>query len=122
MTIQELDKSQWTLFFDEINGRHCGKPVTLELKERGPMGTPRLIAYDLPLVGIIVEKRNGKIKSIEILLDDSPANSFTHVVNNPSRVSLGKASDGEDQMLIIESTSDPTVELVFNFVAACSEV
>lgn len=113
MTTRELDQSEWTSFFNCFSRHYQGRRVTLELKERGPLGTPQMIARDLPLMGITAEKRDGEIKTIEILVGDSPDNHLMHIVNAPSRVSVAQITNGEDEALIIESMSDPTVELDF---------
>lgn len=119
MTTRELDQSEWTSFFNCFSRHYQGRRVTLELKERGPLRSPQMIARDLPFMGITAEMRDGEIKAIEILVGDTPENHLMHIVNAPSRVSVAQITNGEDEALIIESMSDPTVEIDFRQPGLC---
>ena len=113
MTRRELAQDEWTSFFNGFSRTYRGRPVTLELREHGPMGAPQMIARDLPLMGIAAEQCGGKVKSIEILIGDSVEDHLMHVVKAPSCVSVEQISNGEDEILVIESDTDPTVRVDF---------
>ena len=113
MSRRELSQNEWTSFFDGFSRKYRGRPVRLELREHGPMSAPQMIVRDLPLMGIAAERGEGRVKAIEILVGDSLEDHLMHVVNAPSRVSVEQITDGEDDVLVIESQTDPAVLVDF---------
>jgi hypothetical protein len=113
MTTRELDQSEWASFFDCFSRHFRGRPVMLDVRDPAAPGIQRHVARDLPLIGVTAEHFDGRITSVEILVGDSPDEHVSHVVNAPSRVSVAQISNGEDEVLVIDSETDPTVTLDF---------
>ena len=113
MTTRELDSDEWAAFFNAFSRQYRGRAVTLELAERGPLDSARYIAQHVPLVGISAEPEVGTPKSIEIVVGGDAETHLCHIVSSPSRVKVGQISNGEDEVLIIDSATDPTVMLAF---------
>jgi hypothetical protein len=113
MTTRELDRNEWASFFDGFSRHFRGRPVTLDVRDPAAPQAQRHVARDLPLVGVTAEFPDGRSPTIEIVVGDSPDEHVSHVVNAPTRVSVAQISNGEDEVLVIESETDPTVALDF---------
>ena len=114
MRTRELDPREWVAFFEAFSRQYRGRPVTLELAEKGPLNSARFIAQQVPLVGITAEPEAGEARAIEIVVGDGPDSHLCHIISSPSHVKVGQISGGEDEVLVIESASDPTVLLAFH--------
>ena len=71
------------------------------------------MAASLPLVGVTVEPSLGPAQSIVVMLGDSPRANVVHVVRDPCRVRVAQVTDGEDEVLIIDSGAGPTTRIDF---------
>ena len=107
MHTRDLSPSEWNGFFDMFSRRFQGLPVTVELKE-SPDGRPATVARELPLLGVTVEPRSGPAESIAIMVGDAPGANVVHMVRGPRRVRVAQVSNGEDDVLIIDSVNGPT--------------
>jgi hypothetical protein len=111
MRIRELTRDEWTFFFDGFSRTHRGQPVTLEVR-RGPAasvdngGHDATLARRLPFVGITAEPHTPEPRFIEVLAGVSPNEHVAHVVRNPLRVKVAQVTNGQDEVLIIESALD----------------
>jgi len=114
MRTRELDPVEWSAFFKAFSRQYRGRPVTLELAEKGPFESVRFIAQHVPLIGITAEPEQGTPKSIEIVVGADPDSHLCHTIGSPSHVKVGQISNGEDEVLVIESVTEPTVLLAFH--------
>jgi hypothetical protein len=112
MKTGELASSGWTSFFDCFSRQFRGRPVTLELSEATEARADAL-ARQLPLIGLTVEPAHGPAECITVMVGDSPRENIVHVVRNPCRVRVAQLTNGEDEMLIIDSGAGPTTRIDF---------
>lgn len=114
MKRRELHPDEWTSFFNCFSRQYKGRPVTIELQESGPLGEPRVIVRNVPLMGIAAESRDGSaVQTIEVLVGASPQDHFMHTINQPSRVMMEQLTNGEDEVILIESAIDPAIRIDF---------
>jgi hypothetical protein len=116
MKTRELASSEWAVFFDCFSRRFRGRPVTLELSETADARGDAL-ARRMPLIGLTVEPHNGPAESITVMVGDSPSENVVHVVRSPCRVRVAQVTNGEDEVLIIDSGSGPTTRIDFRHQA-----
>jgi hypothetical protein len=112
MKTRELASSEWAPFFDCFSRKFRGRPVTLELIETADARGDAL-ARRLPLIGLTVEPPDGPAESITVMVGDSPHANVVHVVPRPCRVRVAQVTNGEDEMLIIDSGAGPTTRIDF---------
>ena len=119
MRTRELNVDEWTSFFDRFSRRFHGRPVTVLV--RGSDARTRALARHLPLLGVTTEQHDGEVESIEILTGDPgdpPAKHVAHMVRAQCGVRVGQVSNGEDEVLVIQSRTDPTTFIDFSKGAA----
>jgi hypothetical protein len=112
MTTRELALSEWAPFFDCFSRKFHGWPVTLDLSET-PDARGDALARRLPLIGLTVEPTDGPPESITVMVGDSAHENVVHVVSSPCRVRVVQVTNGEDEMLIIDSGAGPTTRIDF---------
>jgi hypothetical protein len=115
MTTRELQPDEWAMFFDCFSRRLRGRPVTVLVGDSD--AATHAVARRLPLVGVTAEQSEGRVRSIEVLTGapgSPPAEHVSHVVRSPSAVRIGQVSNGEDEVLIIQSATDPTTFVDFS--------
>ena len=112
MKTRELASTEWATFFDCFSRRFRGRLVTVELSET-PDARADALARRLPLLGLTVEPVDGPAESITVMVGDSPRENVVHVVRSPCRVRVAQVSNGEDEILIIDSGSGPTTRVDF---------
>lgn len=112
MTTRELQPVEWSWFFDGFSRQHRGKRMTIEVVD-APDAQAHTLAHRLPLLGITAEPRRGQVESIEVMVGDSPVSNVVHVIRQPSHVRVAQITNGEDEMLIIDSASGPTTRIEF---------
>lgn len=120
MHTRELLPQEWVTFFDGFSRTHRGLPMTIQAKV-GPDVHSAVIARRLPLVGITAEPRGPHPEAIQIVLGTPPLLHVAHTVRRPTRLSVSQVSDGEDELLIIESPGEATTVLDFRRHAAAGE-
>jgi len=117
MRTRELSAKEWAFFFDGFSRRFRGRPVTVGLSEAAE-GRADTLAKAMPLLGVTVEPPRGRPESIVVMLGDSPRANVVHVVREPCRVRVAQLTDGEDDVLIIDSGAGPTTRIDFRIIAA----
>lgn len=89
--------------------------MTLGLSE-APEGRADTLADRLPLVGITVEPPRGPVETIVVMLGDSPREHVSHVVREPCRVRVVQVNNGEDDVVIVDSSAGPATRIDFRHV------
>ena len=117
MTTRELQAAEWARFFDGFSRRFCGRRMRVEVIASGE-DRPCTLADRLPLLGITAEPSRGPARLIEVMLGDGASGDVAHVVREPSRVRVAQISDGEDEMLLIDSDGGPITRIDFRPVTA----
>lgn len=111
MTTRELSAGEWKTFFDCFSRRFHGRPVTVDQSD-APEGRADTVARQLPLIGVTLEPSVGNAELIAIMMGESREN-VVHVVRGPSRVRVAQLSNGEDEMLLIDSSAGATTRIDF---------
>jgi hypothetical protein len=114
MDTRDLGTEEWADFFDAFSRNYHGRPVTLEL---GPGAGRRfrcLIARQVPLIGITVEPRAGPVRYVRVSVGDASDEHLAHVVNRPRRVRVEQVSNGQDEVITIDSETDPALRIDFS--------
>ena len=117
MTTRDLSPGEWKMFFDCFSRRFHGLPVKVDLSGT-PEGRARSVARQLPLIGVTVEPPAGPPESIAIMVGESTDDNVVHVVREPCRVRVAQVTNGEDELLIIESKGGVTAWVDFRGVKA----
>jgi hypothetical protein len=112
MHTRELHPQEWVTFFDGFSRTHRGVPMTIQAKV-GPDIHSAVIARRLPLVGISAEPRGPQPEAIHIVVGTPPLSHISHTIRQPTRLSVSQVSDGEDELLIIESPGEATTVVDF---------
>jgi hypothetical protein len=107
MTTREIDRSEWTAFFDTFSRHYRGRPVSVEVFGRD-IGV-QTMARRQSLVGITAQSSPGAEDEIEIMIGDAPDAQLTHVVRAPTHVRVKQPENGEDSYVLIQSESGPEV-------------
>ena len=113
MKFRNLSSDEWVGFFNSFSRRYRGRLVTVDVGKAGAGEGASTVARRTPLNGITAESVDGRVKAIEIMLGDSPDEHLTHMVNAPTRVTIGQVQNGEDDLLVIESATDPVTRVHF---------
>ena len=121
MNTRELSPGEWKTFFDAFSRRFQGVPVTVDVCESRD-GRAEMVARQLPLLGVTVEPPSGPAESIAIMVGDAPGENVVHVVREPHRVRVAQVSNGEDELLIIDSLSGLTTRIDFRGAKARAKV
>jgi hypothetical protein len=114
MDTRDLDTEEWADFFDAFSRNYHGRPVTLELGPGHPRKLRCLIARHVPLIGITAEPRVGRVRSVNVTIGGGADEYLCHVVNAPRRVRVEQVSNGADEVITIDSDTDPTLRVDFS--------
>ena len=101
MKTKEIPKNEWPKFFDNFSRKHEGWSVTLEIfgTELGAQIQER----ELALAGIVDECDETHGNRIVIMLGEKPDDHITHIIGNPTQVSLEHTEGDADVALAIKS-------------------
>ena len=117
MTTRELQPAEWSRFFDGFSRQFRGRRTTVQVID-SPDAQCHTLALRLPLLGITAEPPRGRAESIHVMVGESPVGNVVHFIRQPSRVRVAQLSNGEDDLLIIDSAAGPTTRIDFRVVAA----
>ena len=101
MKTKEIPKNEWPKFFDNFSRKHEGWSVTLEI-----LGTElgaQIQERELALAGIVDECDETHGNRIVIMLGEKPDDHITHIIGNPTQVSLEHTEGDADVALAIKS-------------------
>src|SRR5687768_4824253 len=104
MMTRELQPIVWAHFFDCFSRQNCGRTMTVDVMP-APDARAYTVARRLPLLGITAEPRRGQPELIQVMLGGPDEGNVSHVIPRPARVRVAQVTNGEDEMLIIESES-----------------
>lgn len=110
MTTREIQREDWTDFFDGFSRRHEGWLVTVELLD--PKLGDQIEVENQALRGIVAERRRDP-EVIEIFTENREKQSNTHVVEKPARVWIEESTEGAEAALEIEVQDGPKTLLRF---------
>lgn len=110
MQTKEIPKSEWTPFFDSFSRKHEGWLVNLEIF--GPEIGAQVEQRELALEGITHE-RDEVEDAIMIMMGVRPDDHVTHLIRQPTAVSLEQTDEGADAALAIKSDDGATTLLRF---------
>jgi hypothetical protein len=106
---QEIPKSQWLQFFDDIGQAYEGWAVTVEAMARDLGDQP--VISGLPLQGISFEIQGSQVGDILVEAGDVGSEFDVHRVAQPKRVLVSATQLGAEADIEIES-EDGTKTLV----------
>jgi len=110
MPIRDIPKDDWAGVCNELSARQKGTPVTLEIV--GADAGTRELARDLPLEGIVAERKRGSFV-VEVVLGDAPDRHLSHVVSRPVHLRVRENEAGEHDALLIEGENRATTTILF---------
>jgi hypothetical protein len=109
---QNLDRSEWTNYFEDFNQRNQSRPTMLEVfGEYGAQQEER----GLPFAGISLGRGSGA-PEIEIMLgglDALGSSRLTHVIHDVRQITPKRGLDGRDEALEIVGEHGETCLLRF---------
>ena len=104
----ELHAVEWTRFLDGFSRQ------VIQLGE----DRRRTLADRLPLLGITAEPCRGPARVIQVMLGDAASGDVSHVIRSPLRMRVAGISNGQDEMLLIDSDGGATTRINFRPVTA----
>ena len=107
MQTVEIRRERWSQALSEFSAIHEGWLISVDVLAPALGAQPEV--HDLPLVGVVLEPRNGG--SITIAAARSGVSQITHMVQSPARIWIERTDDGADVALQIES-ADGTKTIV----------
>ena len=113
MGSRELASEDWVSFFNAFSRQYRNRPVTVEVSDPDNPARSLAIGHNLPLDGIVVEFFGGRAQSIEIILGESIDNRVVHIVSHPRKITIGQISNGQDEIVVIDSSTDPQARIDF---------
>lgn len=97
----EIPHERWGDYLNALSNREKERPVRIQVEGR-ELGD-QVVAHDLPLMGISLERKGSEKGAIEVTLADREAIKLTHLIAAPERVYVEENDAGEVQVLDIES-------------------
>lgn len=113
MTTKELDKQEWTKFFDELSRDRFGWKTRVEVL-KDEIGA-QVLSDGLPFGGLMFEEKNGG--AIEIMLGEDAGAHQTHTIFNPQKVFL---QTGDDKTEIVEIEDEEGAKILVYFTRQAS--
>lgn len=101
MQTEEIQREEWSNFFDSFSREHTGWLATIEV-----IGTDvgaQEEANDLPLVGITADLKGTGENSISIIVGEAADDHITHTISEPTSVRFEKAEGSSEESLQIET-------------------
>jgi hypothetical protein len=97
---EEIPRSRWIAFLDDITREHQGTPVSLEILDPELGAQPQL--DDVPLQGISADERPAGSHDVNIIVGEEVNPPVTHIVPHARRLYIARSETGDDQSLEIE--------------------
>jgi hypothetical protein len=103
--INEISKSMWKEFFDEISGKYAGTETRIEVF-KDDLGA-QVLTEGLPLIGFTFEEKGtNEGGAIEIMLGSEPGTAHqTHTISAPEKVFFDSVGDEKTGVIEIEDES-----------------
>lgn len=111
MRTQEIQKKEWTEFFDSFSRKYEGWIVNLEIF--GPEIGAQVEERELALAGITNDWDEREGNTVRIMTGVKRDDHVTHSITRPTQVSLEQTDDGSDAALAIQSGNGVTALLRF---------
>ncbi|HEY3132731.1 MAG TPA: DUF5335 family protein [Acidobacteriota bacterium] len=108
MSLQEIPRDQWSVFFDSFSQKHAGWLVTLEIGAPGQkIGSPQrgaqVEAREVSLQAIAADLKGAGEDKITITTGKDRGERLTHIISSPLRIVLETTNEGADKALQIQS-------------------
>jgi hypothetical protein len=101
---QAVPVHEWPEFLRKFTRRYAGEPVIIEVStDEGAGELTRVLAEDLPLVGLDGEFREGAPVTVQVMVGEGPEVHATHAIVGPAYVWRYTDDTGKDVMLEIET-------------------
>jgi len=110
MSAHEIPREDWSQFCDRFSRQHRGGRVTIE--SVAPNGQTRVVAHELPLQGITVDKAGGK-PEFSIIVGQESGEQLTHAIAAPARLLFWETDAGAHEGLDIESADGHVARIRF---------
>jgi hypothetical protein len=110
VSAREIDRQEWAAFCGRFSRQHRGGRVTLETV--APNGETQVVAHELPLQGITLDK-DGHELEISVTVGGDGGEQLTHVIALPARVLFRETEAGAHEGLDFESTDGQVTRIRF---------
>ena len=101
MPTQEIQRGEWTTFFDTFSKMHPGDTATVQVLDPD-LGVSEE-ARSLPFVGISADRKGSEKDAIWILLGTEAEDHLEHMVPEPTHVWLKSGDTSKGDALEIEA-------------------
>jgi hypothetical protein len=110
MSAREIARQEWAEFCERFSRQHRGGRVTLE--SVAPDGATQVVAHELPLQGITLDKADGQVE-ISVTLGKDSGEQLTHAIAAPAHVIFRETEAGAHEGLDIESADGQVTRIRF---------
>jgi hypothetical protein len=106
----EITRQEWAEFCERFSRQHRGGRVTLE--SVASSGETRVVAHELPLQGITLDKASGQAEIVVTVGKDS-GEQLTHAIAAPDHLLFWETEAGAHEGLDIESADGQVTRIRF---------
>jgi hypothetical protein len=99
-----VPRPQWGAFFDDFSRDKLNQPVTVEVET--PQEGRHELAHDSPLLGITASSEHSSHCTIELVMGPGASGHQSHTIDQPERVTVIPAADGQNYSIEIEAPSE----------------
>jgi hypothetical protein len=110
VSAREIARQEWAEFCERFSRQHRGGRVTLE--SVAPNGDTQVVARELPLQGITLDKAGGQAEIVVTLGQDS-GEQLTHTIAAPAQILFWETQAGAHEGLDIESADGQVTRIRF---------
>jgi hypothetical protein len=116
MPTREIERGDWSGFFDSFSQQHEGWLTALE--ELGAEVGAQVEVRELPFRGITFDHKGEEGQgTVSIMLSEAESTEHVaHIISAPSGVQLEQTEDGADEALLIEAADGTKTLLRFRSV------
>jgi hypothetical protein len=118
MKLRDLAQDHWVCFFDRFSRIHKGQLMNIDV--HGAHVGVQPVAIRSPLLSIRPEISEGHVRAIEVRVHQH-GEECCHAIHEPSRVRIGQYSNGCDELLIVDSVTEPTTVIDFRSAEMLSQ-
>jgi hypothetical protein len=111
MSARDIPRDEWGQFCERFSRQHRGGRVTLE--SVAPFGDTRMLAHELPLQGITLDKAGSHQAEIVVTVGQDSGEQLTHAIAAPARLLFWETEAGAHEGLDIASADGQVTRIRF---------
>jgi hypothetical protein len=113
MSTEQISHSKWSEFLDDFSQTHEEWLVTIEVRGTEAPEDSDVLLREAPFWGLSLAEETGMSGSIAVAAGEDRERHVTHIIPEPSRISVERGSDGTERALHIEARDGTTTIVWF---------